>query len=112
MKFNPEVLISFNTKLDIINNFPKLIQDDTLIDSCINNIFSINTTYKCKAALMNKTNSKLFIKSNLYPDSINRNKEVENIDRLIAISIKLNEEYSKLKKLINEKIIKQRTNAI
>ena len=88
MKFNPEVLISFNTKLDIINNFPKLIQDDTLIDSCINNIISINTTYKCKAMLMNKTNSKLFIKSNLYPDSINRNKEVENIDRLIAISIK------------------------
>ena len=51
---------------------------------------------------MNKTNSKLFIKSNIYSNSINRNKEDENIDKLISISIKLNEEYSKFKKLINE----------
>ena len=51
---------------------------------------------------MNKTNSKLFRKSNIYSNSINRNKEDENIDKLISISIKLNEEYSKFKKLINE----------
>ena len=51
---------------------------------------------------MNKTNSKLFAKSNIYSDSINRNKEEENIDKLISVSIKLNKEYSKFKKLIIE----------
>ena len=49
---------------------------------------------------MNKT--KLFPKSNIYSDSINRNKEEENIDKLISVSIKLNKEYSKFKKLIIE----------
>ena len=63
MKYNPEVLISFETKNAIINNFSKLIQDENLIDSCINNIFHINSTYICKAFLMNKKNPKLFIKS-------------------------------------------------
>jgi len=102
MKFNPEVLISFNTKNDINNNFPKLFQDETLIDSCLNKMAHIISTYKCKAMLMNKKNSKLFTKSNVSSSTTNQNKEVENIDKLISISIKLSEEYTKFKKLINE----------
>ena len=102
MKFNPEVLISFNTKNDIIKNFPKLFEDDALIESCLNNIFHINTTYKCKALLMNKVDTKLFTKSNANSSTTNQNKEEENIDKLISISSKLREGYSKFTKLLKE----------
>ena len=102
MKYNPEVLISFETKNAIINNFSKLIQDENLIDSCINNIFHINSTYICKAFLMNKKNPKLFIKSGVNNTQTNQNEEEKRIDKLISNAIKLNDEYSKLKKLINE----------
>ena len=56
--------------------------------------------------LINKTNSNLFTKSS--GDSIkvntlvNQNQDEVNIDKCISISIKLSEEYSKFKKLINE----------
>ena len=76
IKFSPEILISFNTR-NAINKFPKLVKDETLIDSCIKNISDINARYDCKAILI-------------------------NIVKYISISIKLNEEYSKFEKLTKD----------
>ena len=106
IKFIPEVIITFNTEDAMINHFLKLLGDSNLIDSCINNITHINKFYRCKVMLINKTNSNLFTKSS--GDSIkvntlvNQNQDEVNIDKCISISIKLSEEYSKFKKLINE----------
>ena len=97
IKFSPEILISFDTKKAIINNFPKLIKDKTLISSCINNISDINTKYVCRAILINKENHKLFTKSS---DNIIKANIIDNQIKYISFSIKLNEEYSKLEKLI------------
>ena len=106
IKFFPEVLISFNTKDSLNNHFQKLIKDETLIDSCIKNISHINATLRYKAMLINKTNYKLFTKSKdnsiQVNTLINPNKEEENIDKCISVSINLNEEYLKLKKSIDE----------
>ena len=41
LEYNTEVLISFDDKDSLNNNFKKLIEDNSIIDSCINNINNI-----------------------------------------------------------------------
>jgi len=120
IKIEPEVLIAFNTKESFINNFQKLIEDYSLISSCINNTNHINETYKCKMMLINKENTKLnmFSASNSEKnnnDSTNKGKvtnistenknniEEENINKYLIFSITFIDEYIKLKTLIGEK---------
>ena len=76
IKFAPEILISFNTKNSLNNQFPKLLKDKTLIDECLQNISVINSIYNCKAVFPMK--------------------------KYISIAINLNMEYSKLEKLTKE----------
>ena len=102
-KFTPEILISFNKKNSIVNNFPRIIKDETLIDTCIKKISDINEKYECKAVLINKENHKLFTKP---PDNVIKVNKIDNKNQennYISISIKLSEQYSKLEKLTKEK---------
>ena len=109
IKFNPEVLISFDTKESMHNHFQKLIGDEALIDSSINEITHINATYRCKSMLINKTNTKLNTQTgsvqnnNVQINSDNNNLNHENINKYLTYSLKLYKEYSSLKKQIGEK---------
>ena len=103
IKFTPEILISFDKKISMINNFLKLIKDEALIELCISNIAFINTTYDCHAVLITKEKTKLFTKSKTNSIKVNTLENQNKENKYISISIKLNEEYSKFEKLTKEK---------
>ena len=105
LEFNTEVLISFDDKDSFNNNFKKLIEDNSIIDSCINNINNIKTKLNCKAMLLNKSTTKLNTKKGTLSEGNDlNNKEIEEkVDKYISYSIKLYIEYDKIKKQIEEK---------
>ena len=116
LEFNTEVLISFDDKDSFNNNFKKLIEDNSIIDSCINNINNIKTKLNCKAMLLNKSTTKLNTKKGTLSEGNDlNNKEIEEkVDKYISYSIKLYIEYDKIKKqseeksyLINKNIIEE-----
>ena len=120
IKFNPEILIYFNDKKSMINNFKNLLREEDLDIDYENKKEHININFKCTAFLMNKKNIKNNTGSSIASKTTtennttstkeintNTNNEKEKSFKYISCIIKLHLEYLKFKDIIEKPNNKQ-----
>jgi len=101
INYIPEILLSFENFGRFYNSF-KEIKNENIFKACLNNKIDFENKYNCKSYLINKNNIEEQKQSENIELNINNNKVIKYLSYLITIY----NEYSKIKKELNEKIIK------
>ena len=89
INYNPEIILSFDTIEKMNNSFEKIIKSENIFKACSEKNIKFENKYNCKSYLINKI--------------IELNKNIYKENKYLPYVIIINNEYSKIKKEINEK---------
>ena len=102
ISYTPEILLSFENYGRVYNSFIEMIKNENIFEACSKEKYNFEKKYYCNIYLINENNFKELDKNEDIELNINNNK----VNKYLSYLIIIHNEYSKIKKKINEKYIK------